>query len=146
MDNLSLGILVGLRYCPTICSPHQCQHCQDVHGTHVLSKSTAREYTTGTYPSMTSIGELSLLPSYHLLSNPLACQDKWPDDVTLVPWACGQLLVWNTTCPDSLIKLTNAAGKVAAVAEESNTKYTTLGSPTFSYLQNISNRELGKRI
>ena len=26
---------------------------------------------------------------------------KCPDGITLAPWKCGQLLVWDATCPDT---------------------------------------------
>ena len=43
--------------------------------------------------------------------------------MTLVPWKCGQLLVWDATCPDTFApsyrrQATSAAGKIAAAAEE----------------------------
>ena len=43
--------------------------------------------------------------------------------MTLVPWKCGQLLVWDAICPDTFASLcrrqaTNAAGVVKAAAEE----------------------------
>ena len=58
---------------------------------------------------------------------------KHPDGVTVVPWSCGQLLVWDATCPDTLAtsyrcQATCAAGKVAAAAEERKVgKYANLG-------------------
>ena len=42
--------------------------------------------------------------------------------MTLVPWKCGQLLVWDATCSDSFTlsyrHLATSAGKVAAAEEE----------------------------
>ena len=47
---------------------------------------------------------------------PLRYDGKQPDSMTLVPWKCGQLLVWDATCPDSFALwhrplATSAAGK-----------------------------------
>ena len=58
---------------------------------------------------------------------------KRPDGATVVPWSCGQLLVGDTTCPDTLAtsyqcQSTYAAGKVAAAAKERKvSKYANLG-------------------
>ena len=58
---------------------------------------------------------------------------KCPDGATVVPWSHGQLLVWDTTCPDTLAtshrcQATCAASKVAAAAEERKvSKYVNLG-------------------
>ena len=53
----------------------------------------------------------------------LRSDGKRPDGMTLVPWKCGQLFVWDATCPDSFAPsyrqlATLAAGKVAAAAEQ----------------------------
>ena len=53
----------------------------------------------------------------------LRSDGKRPDGVTVVPWRCGKLLVWDATCPDALAPsysshATLAAGEVAALAEE----------------------------
>ena len=59
---------------------------------------------------------------------------KRPDGITMVPWKCGKLLVWDATCPDTFapsytISATSEAGLVAAGAEErKEAKYTSLGS------------------
>ena len=47
---------------------------------------------------------------------------KRPDGITVVPWECGKLLVWDATCPDTfapsyLSSATREAGAVAALAE-----------------------------
>ena len=49
--------------------------------------------------------------------------DKRPDGVTLAPWKCGQLLVWDATCPDTFAPsyrthATSEPGRVAALAED----------------------------
>ena len=67
----------------------------------------------------------------------LKSDGKRPDDVTVVPWKCGKLLVWdNTTCPDAFAPsysshATLAAGEVAELAEER--KYTKYNSLTVTH-------------
>ena len=62
-----------------------------------------------------------------------AADGKHPNGATVVPWSRGQLLVWDTTCPDTLAtsyrcQAICAAGKVAAAAEERKvSKYVNLG-------------------
>ena len=53
----------------------------------------------------------------------LRSDGKRPDGVTVVPWRCGKLLVWDATCPDTFAPSYSshaslAAGEVAALAEE----------------------------
>jgi len=48
---------------------------------------------------------------------------KRPDGITVVPWSCGKLLVWDATCPDMfapsyLSSMASEAGAIAASAEE----------------------------
>ena len=45
---------------------------------------------------------------------------KRPDGVSIVPWKCGQLLVWDATCPDTFAPSysTIAAHQVGAVAQQ----------------------------
>ena len=49
--------------------------------------------------------------------------DQRPDGITMVPWDCGKLLVWDATCSDTFVPsyLSSAsvqAGSVAVSAEE----------------------------
>ena len=49
--------------------------------------------------------------------------DKRPDSITVVPWKCGKLLIWDATCcPDTFVSsylssATTEAGAVATLAE-----------------------------
>ena len=49
---------------------------------------------------------------------------KRPDGVSIVPWKCGQLLVWDATCPDTFAPSysTIAAKQVGAVAQQAEEK------------------------
>ncbi|KAL5509461.1 hypothetical protein EMCRGX_G004842 [Ephydatia muelleri] len=51
---------------------------------------------------------------------------KRPDGITTVPWKCGQLLVWDATCPDTFAPSysTIAAQQVGAVAQQAEDKKT----------------------
>ena len=57
---------------------------------------------------------------------------KRPDEVTMILWKNGKLVVWDATCPDTLTLsyhcyVTSSAGAVAAlVAERKSAKYSTL--------------------
>ncbi len=53
----------------------------------------------------------------------LRSDGKRPDGVTIVPWECGRLLVWDATCPDTYASsysnhATVAAGEMAYQAED----------------------------
>ena len=53
----------------------------------------------------------------------LRSDGKRPDGVTLAPWKCGQLLVWDATCPNTFAPsyrthATSEPGRVAALAED----------------------------
>ena len=49
---------------------------------------------------------------------------KRPDGVSIVPWKCGQLLVWDAMCPDTFAPSysTIAAKQVGAVAQQAEEK------------------------
>eukprot|EP00731_Ephydatia_muelleri_P014934 Em0008g654a len=55
----------------------------------------------------------------------LYCSDgKRPDGITTVPWKCGQLLVWDATCPDTYAPSysTIAAQQAGAVGQQAEDK------------------------
>ena len=89
---------------------------------------------------------------------------KRPDGISVVPWKCGKLLVWDATCPDTFApsyssNATSEARLVAASAEErKEAKYSNLGalhcftpvaietSGVFGPKSLLFVRELGRRI
>ena len=51
---------------------------------------------------------------------------KRPDDIIMVPWECGMLLVWDATCSDTfapsyITSASTEAGAVAILAKERKT-------------------------
>ena len=133
LDDASLRTAVGLRLGTAICAAHQCHHCGvevDGRGIHGLScrYSEGRHRRHGTVNSIIHKALVSAkIPSQLEPAGLLRSDGKRPDGMTIVPWSCGQLLVWDATCPDTLAtsyrgQATTAAGKVAAAAEDRKTK------------------------
>ena len=129
MADYSLRIAVGLRLGTPICSPHLCHHCGaevDVFGRHGLScrKSEGRHHRHAAVNDIIHRSFVSAhVPSRLEPPGLLRLDGKRPDGVTVVPWRCGKLLVWDATCPDTFAPsysshATLAAGEVAALAEE----------------------------
>ena len=57
----------------------------------------------------------------HLEPSGISCVDgKRPDGATVMPWRCGQALVWDATCPDTYapLHLALAARKAGTVANQ----------------------------
>ena len=108
MDDDTVRIAIGLRLGAPLCLPHVCHHCGaevDNLGTHGLSCRKSQ----GRHPRHASIN--SLIQRYlsaagipaHLEPNGLCHSDgKHPDGVSIIPWSCGRVLVWDATCPDTL--------------------------------------------
>ena len=129
MDDTTLRIAVGLRLGTAICAAHLCHHCGaevDCLGIHGLSC----RHSEGRLHRHAYINDIihraltsAKIPSRLEPTGLLRSDGKRPDGMTLVPWKCGQLLVWDATCPDTFApsyrrQATSAAGKIAAAAEE----------------------------
>eukprot|EP00731_Ephydatia_muelleri_P026828 Em0018g928a len=122
MDNATMRISMGL----PLCQSHTCQHCGaevSQFATHGLScrKSAGRHHC---HSAMNEIIHRALVSAHvpsRLEPSGLYCSDgKRPDGVSIVPWKCGQLLVWDATCPDTFAPSysTIAAHQVGAVAQQ----------------------------
>ena len=120
MDDDSLRIAVGLRRGAPICGPHLCHHCGaevDVLGRHGLScrKSEGRHHR---HAAVNDIIHRTLVSAHvpSRLEPPrlLRSDGKRPDGVTVVPWRCGKLLVWDATCPDTLAPSYSSRATLAA--------------------------------
>jgi len=140
MDDNTIRIAVGLRLGVPLCRPHSCQHCGaevDSLATHGLSCrwSEGRHHR---HAALNNIIHRALssakIPSRLEPSGLQRSDGKRPDGITVVPWKCGKLLVWDATCPDTfapsyISSAASEAGLVAASAEErKEAKYIGLGS------------------
>ena len=133
MDDASLRIAVGLRLGTVICAAHQWYHCGvevDGLGIHGISchRSERRHHRHGTVNSIIHKALVSAkIPSQLEPAGLFRSDGKRPDGMTIVPWSCGQLLVWDATCPDTLATsyrgLATTAGRnvTAAAAEDKKT-------------------------
>ena len=138
MDDNTIRVAVGLRLGAPLCRPHSCHHCRaevDCLATHGLSCwwSEGRHHR---HAALNDIIHRALasakVPSRLEPSGLYRVDGKRPDGITVVPWSCGKLLVWDATCPDTfapsyLPSAASEAGAVAASAEErKKTKYASL--------------------
>ena len=142
LDNTAVRIAMGLCLGLQLCRPNTCQHCGaqvTEFTTHGLScrKSAGRHFR---HAALNDIIHRALsaahIPS-HLEPSGLARADgERPDGITLAPWKCRQLLVWDATCPDTYMYAPSSAsiavaetGAVANQAEcKKQLKYVHLGT------------------
>ena len=98
---------MGLRLGLPLCQSHTCQHCGaevSQFATHGLScrKSAGRHHR---HSAVNDIIYRALVaahvPSRLEPSGLYRSDGKRPDGVSIVPWKCGQLMVWDATCPDT---------------------------------------------
>jgi len=108
MNDNTLRVAAGLRLGTAICAPHQCQHCDkevDCFDTHTLRChcSEGRHHRHATVNSTVHRALISeKIPSRLEPTSLSIAYGKHPDGATVVPWSCGQLLVWDATCPNTL--------------------------------------------
>ena len=129
MDDNTVRVAVGLRLGTRVCGPHTCQHCAaevSALGRHSLSCRRS-EGRLQRHAALNDIFKRALFAAHmpsRLEPTGLSRTDgRRPDGVTLAPWKCGQLLVWDATCPDTYAPsyrthATTEPGRVAALAEE----------------------------
>ena len=139
MDDV-IRIAVGLRLGLPLCNCHQCSSCgSDVGelGTHGLSC----RFSKGCHSRHAALNnvkkralESAKVPYLLEPTGPYRSDGKRPDGVSLVPWKCGRVLVWDTTCSDTLAAshspvASMEASAVAAEAEQrKKQKYSHLNS------------------
>ena len=124
--NFSVRICMGLRLGLPLCQSHTCQHCGaevSQFATHGLScrKSAGRHHCHSAVNEIIHRALVSAHVPSRFQPSGLYCSDgKRPDGVSIVPWKCGQLLVWDATCPDTFAPSysTIAAHQVGAVAQQ----------------------------
>ena len=145
MDDDTIRVAVGLRLGAPLCRPHTCCRCGsevDALATHGLScrQSQGRHFR---HAALNGVIHRSLtsarIPSRLEPSGLQRSDGKRPDGVTMVPWRCGKLLVWDATSPDTFapsysLSATSEAGAVAAGAEaRKRMKYICL-EPVYSFV------------
>ena len=111
-----------------LCRPHTCQHCGaqvTEFTTHGLScrKSAGRHFR---HAALNDIIHRALsaarIPSRLEPSGLARADGERPDGITLAPWKCGQLLVWDATCPDTYMYASIAVAEAGAVANQAECK------------------------
>ena len=142
LDKTAVRIAMGLCLGLQLCRPHTCQHCGaqvTEFTTHGLSyrKSAGRHFR---HAALNDIIHRALsaarIPSRLEPSGLARADGERPDGITLAPWKCGQLLVWDGTCPDTYMYAPSSAsiavaeaGAVANQAEcKKQLKYVHLGT------------------
>eukprot|EP00731_Ephydatia_muelleri_P000771 Em0001g771a len=126
MDNATMRISMGLCLGLPLCQSHNCQHCGaevSQFATHGLScrKSAGRHHRHSAVKEIIHRALVSAhIPSRLEPSGLYRSNGKRPDGVSIVPWKCGQLLVWDATCPDTFAPSysTIAAHQVGAVTQQ----------------------------
>ena len=126
LDNTAVRIAMDLHLGLQLCRPHTCQHCGTEvteFATHGLScrKSAGRHFH---HAALNDIIHRALsaahIPSCLEPSGLARADGKRPDGITLAPRKCGQLLVWDATCPDTHAPsyATIAVAEAGAVANQ----------------------------
>ena len=76
------------------------------------------------------------IPS-HLETTGIRCSDgTQPDGASIMPWSCGRILVWDATCPDTLVPshIALASREPGLVAEQAEQEKTCWSLTTLSQL------------
>jgi len=125
MDDDTIRVAVGLCLGAPLCRPHSCHHCGaevDCLATHGLSC----RWSEGRHHRHAALNDIihralasAKVPSRLEPSGLYRVDGKRPDGITVVPWSCGKLLVWDATCPDTFAPsyLSNAASEAGAVEQ-----------------------------
>lgn len=107
MDDSTVRVAVGLRLGARVCREHTCQLCS-VEVNELGRHSLSCKRSEGRFQRHAALNDIfkHALSAAHMPSRleptGLSRTDgKRLDGVTLAPWKCGQLLVWDATCPDT---------------------------------------------
>ena len=121
MDDDIISICIGLRLGVPLCRPHLCLHCGaavDEYAIHGLScvKSQGRHPR---HNALNDIVHLSLtaagVPSQKEPHGLARSDGKYPDGVTMMPWSCSRLLIWDVTC-----SIRYLCGKISLLGNQSH--------------------------
>ena len=119
---ISMGPRLGL----SLCRSHTCQHC-GAEVSQVAKHGLSCRKSAGRYHRHSAVNKIMYralavahVPSRLEPSGLYRSDGKRPDGVSIVPWKCGQLLVWNAMCPDTFAPSYSAiaAQQVGAVAQQ----------------------------
>ena len=107
MDDNTIRVAVGLRIGAPLGGPHLCHHCgADVD--HLALHGLSCQQSQGRFHCHTALNDIvhrslaaAQVPSRLEPTGIVNSAGKRPDRVTLVPWKCGRLLVWDVTCLDT---------------------------------------------
>ena len=130
MDNLTIRIAIGLRLGLSLCRPHSCHHC-GFEVTHLAVHGLSCRKSEGRHHRHASINDTihramtaAKIPSRLEPTGLFRSDGKRPDGITIVPWQCGKLLVWDVTCPDTYAPSYSAfaAAEAGAVANQAEHK------------------------
>ena len=107
MCNPTIRVATSLRLGSPICVPHDCTLCDrriDERGLHGLSCRRS----VGRLPRHTLLNAIikeslatANVPSVLEPQGLSRLDGKRPDGMSIIPWACGRLLLWDATCWDS---------------------------------------------
>ena len=100
MDDSTVRVAVGLRLGTHICGAHTCQHCE-AEVSRLGRHSLSCKKSVGRFQRHTALNDIMqyALSAAHVPSRLEPTGLLRPDGVTLAPWKCGQLLVWDATSP-----------------------------------------------
>ena len=140
MDDNTIRVAVGLCIGAPLGRPHLCHHC-GANVDHLALHGLSCQRSQGRFHHHAALNDIvhrslaaAQVPSRLEPTGIVHSVGKRPDGVSLVPWKCGRLLVWDVTCPDMyapsyVAGATSEAGAVAVLAEtKKKSKYSFLDS------------------
>uniref|UniRef100_A0A8D8T3R7 Uncharacterized protein n=2 Tax=Cacopsylla melanoneura TaxID=428564 RepID=A0A8D8T3R7_9HEMI len=109
LDDNTLRICMGLRLGCDICQPFTCPCGEriDSKGLHPLccQKSSGRFFRHSEVNNIIKRALATIDVPSILEPTGMAREDgKRPDGATIIPWSCGQVLIWDFTCVDTFAK------------------------------------------
>ena len=126
MDDATVRISMELHLGLSLCRSHTCQHCGAevsqfaTHGLSCRKSAGCQHRHLAVNDIVYSALVAAHVPSRLEPSGLYHSDGKRPNGVSIVPWKCGQCLVWDATCSDTFAPSYSAiaAQQVGAVAQE----------------------------
>ena len=102
MDDNTIRIAIGLHLGTPLCIPHLCYHCGANVDTLSCRFSAGRHFHHAMLNDVLHRALSSAnVPSWLEPTGLDRADGKRPDEITMVPWSNGRLLVWDATCVDT---------------------------------------------